>query len=165
MFLQLDSSPPVVNSIDWTWFGKPHTCYIRSHSWQYMSEQKPSREVEGIFRRAPRQDHVEAQIWERGTKKSLQHWRSPRTQWSPSFLNRRSLELVSEMTKNLMVTLTELMVTQFLCGDGKTFQKDNHLCCSLTNQAFMVEWPNGSHSSVKSTWQSAWRLPKGTKGL
>ena len=26
MFLQLDWSPLVVNSIDWTWFGKAHTC-------------------------------------------------------------------------------------------------------------------------------------------
>jgi hypothetical protein len=26
MFLQLDWSPPVVNSIVWTWFGKAHTC-------------------------------------------------------------------------------------------------------------------------------------------
>ncbi len=25
-FLQLDWSPPVVNSVDWTWFGKAHTC-------------------------------------------------------------------------------------------------------------------------------------------
>jgi hypothetical protein len=28
-----------------------------------MSEQKPSHEVEGIVRRAPREDCVEAQIW------------------------------------------------------------------------------------------------------
>ena len=28
-----------------------------------MSEQKPSDEVEGIVRRAQRQDYVEAQIW------------------------------------------------------------------------------------------------------
>ena len=28
-----------------------------------MSEQKPSQEVKGIVRRAPRQDYVEAQIW------------------------------------------------------------------------------------------------------
>jgi hypothetical protein len=28
-----------------------------------------------------------------------------------------------EVTKNPMITLTE-----FLCGDGRTFQKDNHLC-------------------------------------
>ena len=31
---------------------------------------------------------------------------------------------------------------EFLCGDGSTIQKDNHLCS--TNQAFMVEWPDGS---------------------
>ena len=30
-----------------------------------MSEQKPSHEVKGIVRRAPRQDCVEAQIWGR----------------------------------------------------------------------------------------------------
>jgi hypothetical protein len=41
-----------------------------------MSEQKPSHEVEGIVRRALRQDCVEAQIW--GI--CLQRWRSPRTQ-------------------------------------------------------------------------------------
>ena len=35
MFLQLNWSPPVVNSVDWTWF-------IRSHSWKCMSEHKPS---------------------------------------------------------------------------------------------------------------------------
>ena len=29
MFLQLDWSPPVVNSIDWTWFGKAHTCLYK----------------------------------------------------------------------------------------------------------------------------------------
>jgi hypothetical protein len=32
---------------------------------------------------------------------------------------------------------------EFLCGDGRKFQKDN--------QAFMVEWPDESHSSVKGT--------------
>ena len=31
-----------------------------------------------------------------------------------------------------------------------------------TNQGVMVEWPDGSHSSVKGTWQPAWNLPKGT---
>ena len=86
--------------------------YIRAHSWQYISEQKPSHEVEGIVRRAQRQDCVEA----------LQHWRFPRTQWPTSFLNGRSLEpprlflelarlsraLVREVTKNPMVTLQEL---------------------------------------------------------
>uniref|UniRef100_A0A0E9XI37 Uncharacterized protein n=1 Tax=Anguilla anguilla TaxID=7936 RepID=A0A0E9XI37_ANGAN len=31
-----------------------------------------------------------------------------------------------------------------------------------TNKAFMVEWPDGSHSSVKGTRQPTWSLPKGT---
>jgi hypothetical protein len=29
MFLQLDWSPPVINSIDWTCFGKAHTCLVK----------------------------------------------------------------------------------------------------------------------------------------
>ena len=29
MFLQLDWSPPVVNSIEWTWFGQAHTCLCK----------------------------------------------------------------------------------------------------------------------------------------
>ena len=45
--------------------------YIRSHSWQCTSEQKPSHEVNEIVRRAQR---------------------SPRTQLPPSFLNGRSFE-------------------------------------------------------------------------
>ena len=36
-----------------------------------MSEQKPSHEVEGIVRRALREDCVEAQIWGRVPKKCL----------------------------------------------------------------------------------------------
>ena len=31
-----------------------------------------------------------------------------------------------------------------------------------TDKAFMVEWPDGSYSSVKGTWQPSWSLPKGT---
>ena len=55
--------------------------------------------------------------------------------------------LVRESTKYLMVTLTELF-----CGDGRTFQ-----------EAFKVEWPDISHSSVKGTRQPAWSLPKGAR--
>ena len=39
---------------------------------------------------------------------------------------------------------------EFLCGDGRTFQKKNHLQHS-TNQSFMAEWPDRNHSSVKGT--------------
>jgi hypothetical protein len=66
-----------------------------------MSEQKPRHEVEGIVCKAQRQDCVKAQIW----------GRLPKTFCS------------IEILKNLMVTKR---APEFLCGDGRTFQKDNH---------------------------------------
>jgi hypothetical protein len=84
-------NPPVVNSIDWTWFGT-HLSIYGSYSWQCMSEQKPSHEVKGIVRRAPRQDCVEAQIWVR-VPKHFCSTEGPRTQWPPSLLNGIRLEL------------------------------------------------------------------------
>jgi hypothetical protein len=36
---------------------------------------------------------------------------------------------------------------EILCGNGRTFQKDNYFCSS---QGFMVEWPDGSHSFFSS---------------
>ena len=55
MFLQLDWSPSVVNSIDWTWFGKAHTCLYKVPQLTVHVREK-RLEVEGIVRRAPRQD-------------------------------------------------------------------------------------------------------------
>ena len=40
---------------------------------------------------------------------------------------------------------------EFLCGDGRTFQKDSYLCSTPPNQALIVEGPDGSHSSVNGT--------------
>lgn len=40
-FLQPYWSPPLVISLDWTWFGKAHTS-ISSHRWWFMLEHKPS---------------------------------------------------------------------------------------------------------------------------
>jgi hypothetical protein len=51
--------------------------------------------------------------------------------------------LLREVTMNTMVTLTAL---EFLCGNGRTFQK---VLQHSTNQAFILEWPDGSHSSLK----------------
>ena len=48
MFLQLDWSPPVVNSIDWTLFGKAHTRLYKGPTVDSACQQKPSHEVEGI---------------------------------------------------------------------------------------------------------------------
>ena len=59
--------------------------YIRSHSWQCMSEQKPSHEVQAIVGRAPRL--CRGTDLEKDTKTFQQHWISPKTEWPPSFLN------------------------------------------------------------------------------
>ena len=45
--------------------------------------------------------------------------------------NRGRRALVREVSKNSMVTLTKL---QFLCGNGRTFQKYNHLCSTPPNR-------------------------------
>ena len=89
MFLQLDWSPPVVHSIDWTWFGKAHTClykvpqltvHVRAKAKPWGRRNCPWSSETGLF-------------WGtdmgKGTKKCLQHWSSPRTQLPPSFLNGR----------------------------------------------------------------------------
>ena len=51
--------------------------------------------------------------------------------------------MVKEVTKNGVVTDRAL---EFLCGDGRTFQKDNQLCSTPT---IRTEWPDGSHSVKK----------------
>jgi transposase len=61
-----------------------------------------------------------------GTTKSL-----PRAGRPAKLSSRGRSALVREVTKNPMVTLTEL-----LCGDGRTFQKDNHLCSPPTIRPF-----------------------------
>ena len=44
IFLKLDWSPHVVNSIDWTSFGKAHTCLCKvPQLTMQLSEQKPSK--------------------------------------------------------------------------------------------------------------------------
>ena len=77
-------SPPVVNSIDWTWFWKAHTFLYKVPKLSHMRSKELS--VELWDRIVTRNKSGEAY------KKILQHWRSPRTQLSPSFLNGKSLE-------------------------------------------------------------------------
>jgi hypothetical protein len=130
-----------------------------------MSEQKPRHEVEGIVYRAPRQDCVEAQIRERaqkqicsiegpqghrglvwttfGTSKTL-----PRAGIPAKLRNRGRRALVREVTKNPMVTLTELQSSSVEMGEPLRRKPSLQ---NSTNHAFMVEWPDGSHSSLKFT--------------
>jgi hypothetical protein len=127
-----------------------------------MSEQKPSFEVKGIVRRAQRQDSVEAQIWGRFPKnvcstegpqehrgRIIPKWKKfettknlPRTVRPAKLNNRGRRAFVREVTKNPMVTLTELLSEQ-----GRTFQKDNHLCSTPIRPL----WYDKSHYSVKGT--------------
>ena len=167
MFLQLDWSPPVVKSVIEHDLGRHTPVYIRSHSWQCMSEQKPSQEDEEIVRKAPRQDRVEAQIWGRVRRKSAAlkvpkntvasitlKWKRfgstktlPRAGRPDILSNRGRRALVREVTKNPMTELQSSSVEmENLPGGQPSLQHStNH---------FMVEWPDGSHSSG-STWQPA----------
>jgi hypothetical protein len=40
---------------------------------------------------------------------------------------------------------------EFLCGDEENLPEGQPSLQYFTNQAFMVEWPDGSHSSLKGT--------------
>ena len=134
---QLDWSPPVVNAIDWTWFGRAHTpVYIRSYSWQCMSEQKTSHEVEAIVRRAPRQDLVDAQILGKVWKVSaalnvpkntvasiILKWKKfvitkthPRAGCPAKLSNWGRRALGREVSKKLIITLTELQSSSVEMG-------------------------------------------------
>ena len=62
--------------------------------------------------------------------------------------NRGRSALVREVSKNPMVTLTELQIFSVEMGDLPEGQPS--LQHSIY-QAFMVEWPDGSHTSVKGT--------------
>ena len=92
MFLQLDWSPPVVNSVDWTWFGKAHTClykvpqltvHVRAQTKPWSPRNCLRTSKTGLYRGTD---------LGKGTKKCLQHWRSQWAQWPPSSINGRSLE-------------------------------------------------------------------------
>ena len=137
MFLQLDWSPPVVNSIDWTWFGKAHTClytvpqltvHVRTKNQAMRSKAFPSR--------APRQICVEAQIWGRvpkhfcsiegpqDTVASITKWKKfgttrtlPRTGHPAKLCNRGRRALVRKVTKNPTVTLTDLPMSSVDMGE------------------------------------------------
>jgi hypothetical protein len=64
MFLQIDWSPPVVYSIDWTWFGQAHTCLYKVPQLTVHVREK-TKPWGRRNCRALRQDCVEAQIWGR----------------------------------------------------------------------------------------------------
>ena len=128
-----------------------------------MSEQKPSHEVEEIVRRTQRYRSEEGyqqmsaalkvpkntvasiilKLKKFGTTKTL-----PRAGHPAKLSNRGRRALVREVIKNPMVTLTELQRSSVKMGNLPEGQPSLQ---HSTNQAFMVEWSDGSHSSVKGT--------------
>ena len=173
MFLQLDWNPVVVNEIDWTWLGKARTCLYIWHA-QLTVQKKNSSEVERIVRRilsrhrSGEYQKMSAVLkvpknivtsiilkWKKfGATKPLSRagrlaklsnqgsgpWsgRWPSTQWSLWQSSRVPLWRWENLP------------------EGQPSLQHS------TNQTFMVEWTDGSHSSEKDTWQPAWSLPKGT---
>ena len=110
-----------------------------------MSEQKPSNEVKGMsvelrgrivsrHRSGEEYQKMSAALnvpknilasiilkWKKfGTTKTI-----PRAGRPAKRSNRGRRALVGEVTNNHMVTQR---APEFLCGDGRTFQKDNRLC-------------------------------------
>ena len=84
----------------------------------------------------------------------------PRAGRQAKLSNRGRRALVREVTKNPMVTLTELKSSSVVMGEPS---RRTTISAALHQSGFMVEWPDGSHSSVKGTCQPAWSLSKGTK--
>ena len=72
----------------------------------------------------------------------------PRAGCPAKLSNRGKGSLVREVTKNPMVTNS---APEFLWGDGRNLPEGQPSLQHSTNQACMVEWPDGSHSSVKGT--------------
>ena len=74
--------------------------------------------------------------------------KTPRAGRLAKLSNQGRRALVREVTQNPMVTLTELQsssVKMEKLPEGQPSLQHS------PNQAFMVEWPDGSHSSVKGT--------------
>lgn len=143
-----------MNSIDWTWFRKSHTClykYVSSHKCQYQSTNQSMKSKElsaDLWNRIQSKQRPE----ERYTTGANEHlitcklktfWTTrtlPRAGNSTSLSDWDRSVLVSELIKNPMVTLTD------------------HLCSTPS----MLELAERSHSSVKGTWQPTRSLPKST---
>ena len=122
-----------------------------------MSEQKSSHKVEGIVHRAPRLDCVEVQNISAALKvrkntvasiilkrKKFGTTKTPSRAGYPAKLS----NLGQGGDQEPMVTLTELQIPLWRWENLPEGQPSLQ---HSTNQAFMVEWPEGSPSSVKGT--------------
>ena len=144
MFLQLDWSPPLVNSIDWTWFGKTPTwlfestclykgptvdsaCQSKNHAMRpkelpvelrdrIVSRHSSGEGYQNISAVLNVPQNTVASIflkWKKfGTTKTL-----PRAGRPAKLSNQGRRALVSKVTNNLIVTLTELQSSYVEMGE------------------------------------------------
>ena len=123
MFLHLDWNPPLVNSIDWTWFGK-------AQIWGRLQKisaalKVPKSTVASIIHK-----------WKKfGITRTL-----PRAHRPAKLSNRGRRALIRKVTKNLYATLAEL---QRSCGEiGFQVQRSSILSgMSGRNQAPIITCP------------------------
>ena len=143
-----------------------------------MSEQKPSREVEGIIGRAPREDRVESQIGEgyQSTSAALKvpkntvasillKWKKFGTTKTlpiagrPAKLSNRGRRiLVREVTKNPMGSLTELQSSSVEMGEP--FRRTT--ISAALNQSGLYGRVDRRKPLLSKREDSTWSLPKGT---
>ncbi len=160
----LESPCGKFNWLDMNWKGTHLSVY---HSWQCISERKPSHEVKGTACRAQTQECIEAQICGRLQKKfcctegsqehsgfhnsqmeEVWHNRDSSKSWFPAKLSNWWRGALSRLvTKNLMVTLFELH--DHICRWEKPTEGQTSLQHS-TDLGFMAVWPNSIPSSVKT---------------
>ena len=130
MFLQLYWSPPVFNSLDWTWFGKAHICLYKEPQLTLQSKTQAMRSKE--FSVELRDRIMSRHRTGEGYQNISAALKVPKNTMASIILKWKKFGTTktlprpghpAKLSKNTMVTLTE-----FLCGDGRTFQLDNHLC-------------------------------------
>ena len=193
MFLHLDWSPPVVNSIDWTWFGKAHTClYKVSQLTMHIRAKTKPWGWRNCLQSSERSGLCRGTDLGKATKRNLLHWRfqehmaSIMLQWkkfgpeqpetllkpqpSSGFSNwaiAREGPWVREVVTEHYPDSPWLSSRDPVVGDGRNFQKDNHHCNTQHWSGLDGRDSEGSLSSVKDTWKPVCGVctKKAPKGL
>ena len=178
MFLQLDWSPPVVNSNDWTWFGKAHTHTCLYNVPQLIVHVRAKTKPWG-FRNCTLSSETglcRGTDLGKGTKNMPAALNVPKNTVASIILKWKKFGTTKTLPRAGRPGKTE---GERGLGQGGDQEPDGHsdrapkFCAEPSRRttisaaldqcsAFMLEWPDRSYSSVKATWQPTWSLPKGT---